>query len=78
MEQTHNGKLEYIEYFNIFIKYHSIIDKEQERGELLLMLKDCGFRCCLTQLFSRSSPFVDKDVECQNFDMAISVFAFNE
>lgn len=61
---------------NIFVEYHSYINEEQHLEDLLQLLKQNGFRYHLKQSFSRRSPFIDKDLACQNMDMAINVFAY--
>jgi len=61
---------------NLFVEYHSFENKEQQLGELLNLLKRKGFRYHLRQSFSRLHPFVDKGYVCENYDMAINVFAY--
>jgi FkbM family methyltransferase len=61
---------------NIFVEYHSYVNEEQHLDDLLLLLKRKGFRYHLKQSFSRKSPFIDKDLACQNMDMAINIFAY--
>jgi FkbM family methyltransferase len=61
---------------NIFVEYHSYIDKEQQLDDLLLLLKQQGFRYHLKQSFYRRSPFIDRDLACENMDMAINIFAY--
>lgn len=63
---------------NIFIEYHSSKDKEQELGELLMLLKRKEFRYHLSQSFSRNRPYIDNDVVCEKFDMAINIFAYKD
>jgi len=61
---------------NIFIEYHSYIRKEQHLEDILLMLKESGFRYHLRQSFSREKPFTDTLLACENMDMAINIFAY--
>ncbi|OQB29172.1 MAG: 2-O-methyltransferase NoeI [Bacteroidetes bacterium ADurb.Bin174] len=61
---------------NLFVEYHSFIDREQKLDEILLLLKNNGFRYHLSQSYSRNSPFIDKDLVCESFDMAINIFAY--
>jgi FkbM family methyltransferase len=61
---------------NLFVEYHSFENSEQQLGELLNLLKRNGFKYHLRQSFSRLRPFVDKNLVCENYDMAINVFAY--
>ncbi len=61
---------------NLFVEYHSFINKEQHLDDLLALLKQAGFRYHLRQSFSRSHPFVDDLLACENMDMAINIFAY--
>jgi FkbM family methyltransferase len=63
---------------NIFVEYHSYINKEQHLEDILTMLKENGFRYHLRQSFSREKPFVDKYLACENMDMAINIFGYKE
>jgi FkbM family methyltransferase len=70
-EVLHNVK-------NLFVEYHSYINKEQHLDDILLMLKDSGYRYHLRQSFSRKRPFIDKHLACETMDMAINVFAYRQ
>lgn len=61
---------------NIFVEYHSFINKEQQLDDLLLLLKAQGFRYHLKESFSRKRPFIERNCACENMDMAINVFAY--
>lgn len=61
---------------NIFVEYHSFINQEQHLDDLLLLLKETGFRYHLRQSFSRDNPFTDSLLACENMDMAINIFAY--
>jgi FkbM family methyltransferase len=63
---------------NIFVEYHSDIKGEQHLDDILLMLKECGFRYHLKESFSQNRPFVDRRLVCDKFDMAINVFAYRD
>jgi FkbM family methyltransferase len=60
---------------HIFIEYHSFYDEEQHLDDLLSILKKAGFRYHLKESFSRKRPFIDNELVCERFDMAINVFA---
>ncbi|WP_016991060.1 FkbM family methyltransferase [Flavobacterium sp. ACAM 123] len=61
---------------HIFIEYHSIYDEEQHLEDILNIVKRQGFRYHLKQSFSRKKPFVDNNLVCERFDMAINIFAY--
>jgi FkbM family methyltransferase len=61
---------------HIFIEYHSFYDEEQHLDDVLNILKRQGFRYHLRQSFSRNNPFVNTNLVCEKFDMAINVFAY--
>lgn len=61
---------------NIFVEYHSFSNKEQHLDDILTMFKQHGFRYHLRQSFSRKKPFINRNNICDNFDMAINVFAY--
>lgn len=63
---------------NLFVEYHSFINQEQKLEEILLMLKENGFRYHLRQSFSQERPFVDEVLACENMDMAINIFAYRK
>lgn len=61
---------------HIFVEYHSFFDEEQHLEDILTILKRQGFRYHLRQSFSRNKPFVDHNLVCEKFDMAINIFAY--
>jgi FkbM family methyltransferase len=61
---------------NIFIEYHSFIDKEQHLEDILQILKTNGYRYHLKESFSRQRPFADTNLACETMDMAINIFAY--
>jgi FkbM family methyltransferase len=63
---------------NIFIEYHSIISEEQKLDNILLILRRNGFRYHLSQSSSREKPFVDNDLVCEKFDLAINIYAYKK
>jgi FkbM family methyltransferase len=63
---------------NIFVEYHSFINQEQHLDDLLLLLKQNGFRYHLKESFSRTTPFTDPFLACENMDLAINIFAYKE
>tara|TARA_R110001583_G_scaffold41572_2_gene132139 strand:+ start:854 stop:1645 length:792 start_codon:yes stop_codon:yes gene_type:complete len=61
---------------HIFIEYHSFIDDNQHLEDVLSILKKNGFRYHLKESFSRERPFIDKELVCEKFDMAINIFGY--
>ncbi|WP_026714565.1 FkbM family methyltransferase [Flavobacterium daejeonense] len=61
---------------NVFLEYHSIFDEEQHLDEILAIFKRNGFRYHLSQSFSRNRPFIDKNIGCEKYDMAINIYAY--
>ncbi len=61
---------------NIFVEYHSFINKEQHLEDILQILKKAGFRYHLTQSFSYARPFTDTYLACENMDMAINIYGY--
>lgn len=63
---------------NIFVEYHSYLNKEQKLEEILSMLKNSGFRYHLKQSFSRQRPFIDRAGGNDTMEMAINVFGYKD
>jgi FkbM family methyltransferase len=63
---------------NIFVEYHSDINGEQHLDDILKILKINGFRYHLKESFSRKSPFIDNQIVCERFDLAINIFAVKQ
>jgi FkbM family methyltransferase len=63
---------------HIFVEYHSSFNKEQHLGEILLILKNNGFRYHLQESFSHYQPFIDDRKVCEEFDMTINIFAYSK
>jgi FkbM family methyltransferase len=61
---------------HLFVEYHSFINKPQQLDDLLLLLKNAGFRYHLKESFSMKRPFIERNYACENMDMAINVFAY--
>lgn len=61
---------------NLFIEYHSYYNEEQYLNEILGILKNNKFRYHLKESFSRRKPFVNRNLVCEKYDMAINVFAY--
>jgi FkbM family methyltransferase len=61
---------------HLFVEYHSFTGKEQHLEEILLILKNAGFRYHLRESFSRLSPFVDNNYACENLELAVNVFGY--
>ena len=63
---------------NLFVEYHSYINKEQHLDDILHILKSNGFRYHLKESYSRKSPFTDRNLICENMEMAINIFAYRK
>lgn len=63
---------------HLFVEYHSYINQPQQLDDLLLLLKEAGFRYHLKESFSMKRPFVERHYACENMDMAINVFAYRD
>lgn len=63
---------------NIFFEYHNAIKSKQTLHELLLLVHDEGFKYYIKESAVLNSPFTDKLVICESFDMAINVFCYKE
>jgi FkbM family methyltransferase len=61
---------------NIFFEYHNDIKSPQSLHELLQLVKEEGFHYYLKESATRQRPFVDKQLICERFDMAINVFCY--
>lgn len=58
---------------NIFIEYHSEVDKEQFLPELLQILQDAGFRIFVLPGFCAERPLAEK-VTNTGFDLQLDIF----
>jgi FkbM family methyltransferase len=60
---------------NLFVEYHSIINKEQNLGEILNILKKAGFRYHLTEAFTSSHPFIERNLML-DMDLLLNIYAY--
>ncbi|EOR93982.1 methyltransferase FkbM family [Arcticibacter svalbardensis MN12-7] len=63
---------------HIFFEYHNHIGSKQTLHELLLLMQDEGFHYYIKESAVLNSPFTDKILICEAFDMAINVFCYKE
>jgi FkbM family methyltransferase len=61
---------------NIFVEYHSFINKPQQLDVILKLLSKAGFQYHIKESFVNTKPFIDRALACENMDMAITVFAY--
>lgn len=66
------GKLGQVKH--LFFEYHNHINKPQSLHELLALVQEEGFTYHIKESSARKRPFVDKNLICETFDMAITVF----
>lgn len=59
---------------NIFFEYHSKAGIPQTLHELFQLIKDSGFRYYIKESATRRRPFVDTELICDQYDMAINIF----
>ncbi len=60
---------------NIFVEFHSMVDKQQRLGLLLNILENAGFRYYISHVGINShQPFIKKNVE-QNMDNQLNIWA---
>ncbi|KAA6439421.1 FkbM family methyltransferase [Dyadobacter flavalbus] len=61
---------------SFFFEYHNDVNKPQTLHELLNMIKDIGFHYYIKESGVRRSPFIDTNLICESFDMAINIFCY--
>lgn len=61
---------------NIFFEYHNNVHSEQTLHELLELIKKEGFHYYIKESYTRKRPFIDSELTCEVFDMAINVFCY--
>lgn len=61
---------------NIFFEYHNDVTKPQSLHELLQLVGEKGFHYYIKESYTRKRPFIDKDLICEVYDMAINVFCY--
>jgi FkbM family methyltransferase len=62
---------------NLFIEYHSILDKPQSLHKILEVLTNSGFRYHMENNSNQSIPFI-KRIIYNNMDLQINIFAYKE
>jgi FkbM family methyltransferase len=61
---------------NLFVEFHGYTDKEQNLDELLILIKQAGFRYYIKESFPNLTlPFVEK-VPNNNFDILLNIFCY--
>lgn len=63
---------------NIFFEYHNDIKKPQTLHQLLEIVKEQGFHYYIKESGTRKRPFIDKELICESFDMAINIFCYRD
>lgn len=60
---------------NIFVEYHSFSENPQMIGELLILLKNAGFKVYVKEAWENmKKPFIDKKVSY--FDLQLNIFGY--
>jgi FkbM family methyltransferase len=62
---------------NIFVEYHSFVDRPQRLGEFFEILENSGYRIHIQDEKASRRPFVDRKVY-NSKDLRLDVFAFRE
>ncbi len=60
----------------LFFEYHNNINQRQTLHELLEIVQKAGFHYYIKESGTRKRPFLDKELICETFDMAINVFCY--
>lgn len=60
---------------NIFVEYHSFLDKEQQLDEILLILKNAGFRFQIQHQLISKSPLVKVNTY-NGMDLQLNIFGY--
>ena len=64
---------------NIFIEYHSFIDKKQELDNILSILTQNNFRYFIKPVNDRLQPFLNKtNKNSPEFDLQLNIYAYKE
>lgn len=63
---------------HLFFEYHNDVRRSQTLHQLLALIKECGFHYYIKESGARKSPFTDKELICETFDMAINIFCYKE
>ncbi len=61
---------------HLFFEYHNKRGQKQTLHELLTMLQEQGFTYYIKESARLKKPFVDEQVICETFDMALNVFCY--
>lgn len=61
---------------NLFFEYHSKASSTQTFDDLLKIVKEAGFRYHIKESYVRKRPFIDREIICERFDMAINVSCY--
>jgi hypothetical protein len=61
---------------NLFIEYHDKQNDIQRLDDILSILNNNNFRYHIVSGFSRKSPFVDKNLLSDMFEMTLNIFAY--
>ena len=61
---------------NLFIEYHCTVNEIQRLDEILLILRENGFRYHLSSGFSRRRPFVDNNLAAEKFDLLLNIYGY--
>ncbi len=62
---------------NIFIEYHSFLDKEQNLDLLISILKENNFRYQIQTQFSSAKPYTENKLQ-EGMDMQLNIFAYRK
>lgn len=63
---------------NLFFEYHNYINAKQDLHCLLEIIQHNNFQYYLKESAIRKRPFIDEDLICEIFDMAINVFCYRK
>jgi FkbM family methyltransferase len=63
---------------NLFFEYHGFIDRPQKLHEMLKVINQSGFHYYIKESLTRKRPFMDRQLICESFDMAINIFCYKE
>lgn len=59
----------------LFLEYHSFLDESQTLGEILIHLKNAGFRYHIQESCDKPNPFYGKEI-FTNMDCLVNIFCF--
>ncbi|HNW25910.1 MAG TPA: FkbM family methyltransferase [Candidatus Gastranaerophilaceae bacterium] len=60
---------------NVFIEYHSIVDKPQTLDKILSIITNAGFRYHLQNISNQQHPFIERNIYC-NMDLQVNIFGY--